>query len=99
MSSESRRLSIDVSSHAERDLAKLLGAITRIILGEIAVRLGTKSIRENKTRIKRLTGFSPPLYRLTSRRLSSVLSNRLQHVVILGVFHKKDSDRWLKGQG
>ena len=35
MSSESPRFSIEVSPHAERDLAKLPGAIARLILEEI----------------------------------------------------------------
>ena len=64
MSSESRRVAIEISPHAERDLAKLPGAIARLILEEIRARLSTEPIREIKTRIKRLTGFSPPLYRL-----------------------------------
>ena len=98
MSSEPRRFSIEVASPAERDLAKLPSAITRLILEEIDTRLSTEPIREIKTRIKRLTGFAPPLYRLRVGDYRVYYRVVLQHVVILGVFHKKDSDRWLKRQ-
>ena len=64
MSADSRRFSIEVSPHAEHDLAKLPGAIARLILEEIRARLSTEPVREIKARVKRLIGFSPPLYRL-----------------------------------
>ena len=99
MSSESRRFSIEVSPHAERDLAKLPGVIARLILEEIRARLSVEPIRESKTRIKRLTAFAPPLYRLRAGDYRVYYRVFLQHVVILSVFHKKDSDRWLKRQG
>jgi len=99
MSSESRRFSIEVSPHAERDLAKLPGVIARLILEEIRARLSVEPIRESKTRIKRLTAFAPPLYRLRAGDYRVYYRVPLQHVVILSVFHKKDSDRWLKRQG
>jgi mRNA-degrading endonuclease RelE of RelBE toxin-antitoxin system len=98
MSPESPRYSIEVSTHAEREISKLPYAIARLILEEIRARLSTDPIRENKTRIKRLTGFSPPLYRL--RVGDYRIYNRIvpPRVVILGIFHKKNSDRWLKRQ-
>jgi mRNA-degrading endonuclease RelE of RelBE toxin-antitoxin system len=67
-------------------------AIARLILEEILAHLSTDPIREIKTRIKRLTGFSLPLYRLRvgDYRIAA------PRVVILGIFHRKDSDRWLK---
>jgi mRNA-degrading endonuclease RelE of RelBE toxin-antitoxin system len=64
MSQESPRLSIEVSAYAGREISKLPHAIARLILEEIRARLSTDPIREIKTRIKRLTGFSLPLYRL-----------------------------------
>ncbi|RPH80973.1 MAG: type II toxin-antitoxin system RelE/ParE family toxin, partial [Nitrospiraceae bacterium] len=93
MSADSRRFSIEVSPHAERDLAKLPDTIARLILEEILARLSTEPIQEMKTRIKRLTGFSPPLYRLRVGDYRVCYPVLLQHVVILGIFHKKDSDR------
>ena len=98
MRSESRRFSIEVSPHAERDLAKLHNAIARLILEEIRARLSVEPIRESKTRIKRLIGFAPPLYRLKAGDYRVYYRVPQQHVIILSVFHKKDSDRWLKRQ-
>ena len=98
MSPESPRYSIEVSTHAERENSKLPHAIARLILEEIRARLSTDPIRETKTRIKRLTGFSPPLYRLRVGDYRIYYRIAPPRVVILGIFHKKDSDRWLKRQ-
>jgi mRNA-degrading endonuclease RelE of RelBE toxin-antitoxin system len=98
MSPESPRYSIEVSTHAEREISKLPHAIARLILEEIRARLSTDPIRETKTRIKRLTGFSPPLYRLRVGDYRIYYRIAPPRVVILGIFHKKDSDRWLKRQ-
>ena len=98
MSTESPRFSIEVSTHAEREIFKLPDAIARLILGEIRARLSTDPIREMKTRIKRLTGFSPLLYRLRVGDYRIYYRIAPPRVVILGIFHKKDSDRWLKRQ-
>ena len=98
MSPESPRYSIEVSTHAEREISKLPHTIARLILEEIRARLSTDPIRETKTRIKRLTGFSPPLYRLRVGDYRIYYRIAPPRVVILGIFHKKDSDRWLKRQ-
>ena len=98
MSPESPRFSIEVSTHAEREISKLPDAIARLILEEIRARLSTDPLREMKTRIKRLTGFSPPLYRLRVSDYRIYYRIAPQRVVILSIFHKKDSDRWLKRQ-
>jgi mRNA-degrading endonuclease RelE of RelBE toxin-antitoxin system len=99
MSADSSRFSIEVSPHVVRDLAKLPGAIALLILEEIRARLSTEPTREMKTRVKRLIGFSPPLYSLRVGDYRVYYRVTLQYVVILSVSHKKDSDRWLKRQG
>jgi mRNA-degrading endonuclease RelE of RelBE toxin-antitoxin system len=99
MSADSSRFSIEVSPHAERVLVKLPSAIARLILEEIRARLSTEPTREMKTRVKWLIGFSPPLYCLRVGDYRVYYRVTLQHVVILSVFHKKDSDCWLKRQG
>jgi mRNA-degrading endonuclease RelE of RelBE toxin-antitoxin system len=96
MSLESSRFTVEISSHVEREITKLPHAIARLILDEIRARLSTDPIREIKTRIKRLTGFSPPLYRLRVGDYRIYYRIAPPRVVILGIFHKKDSDRWLK---
>lgn len=98
MNSNPRRFSIEVSPHAERDLAKFPSAISRLILEEIKTRLASHPLQEIKTRIKRLTGFTPPLYRLRIGDYRVYYRVVVHHVIILGALHKKDSDRWLKRQ-
>lgn len=98
MSSDPRRFSIEVAPHAEGDLAKLPRAISRLLLEEIKIRLAVQPLQEMKTRIKRLRGFAPPLYRLRVGDYRVYYRVVLQHVIILGAFHKKDSDRRLKRQ-
>ena len=98
MSQESLRFAIEVSPHVEREISKLPHAIARQILDEIRARLSADPIREIKTRIKRLTGFSPPLYRLRVGDYRIYYRIVPPRVVILGIFHKTDSDRWLKRQ-
>ena len=98
MSTELPRFSIEVSTHAEREISKLPHAIARLILEEIRARLSTDPIHEIKTRIKRLTGFSPPLYRLRVGDYRIYYRIAAPRGVILGIFHKNDSDRWLKRQ-
>lgn len=84
--------------HAERDLNTFEPPTARAILQEIQQRLTAEPFRELKTRIKRLTGFVPPVYRLRVGDHRVYYRIREQHVVILAVLPKKDSDRWLRRQ-
>ncbi len=59
-----REFRVELGAGAERDLGALPADIQRVVLAEIALRLKTEPYREIKTRIKRLTGIIPPLYRL-----------------------------------
>jgi mRNA-degrading endonuclease RelE of RelBE toxin-antitoxin system len=66
------------------------------VLLEIQRRLTTEPFKEIKTRIKRLSGLVPPLYRLRVgdyRAYYRIVGDR---VVILAILHKKDSERWLR---
>lgn len=49
-----------------------------------------------KPRIKKLTGFTPPLYRLRSGDFRAYYRIVSGEVVILAITHKKDSERLLK---
>lgn len=98
MTGEAGPFFIEVSDHAQRDIQALPEAIPRLILQEIKARLSAAPYREIKTRIKRLTGFAPPLYRLRVgdyRVYYRIIPSR---VIVLATIHKKDSDRWLKRQ-
>ena len=87
---------VELSAGAERDLGVLPTNIQRAVLAEITLRLKSEPYREIKTRIKRLTGIIPPLYRLRVgdyRVYYRILEDR---VVVLAILHKKDGERWLK---
>ena len=87
---------IELSAGAEKDLGALPTNIQRAVLSEINLRLRSEPYREIKTRIKRLTGMVPPLYRLRVgdyRAYYRILKDR---VVVLAILHKKDTERWLK---
>ena len=87
---------IELGAGTERDLGALPANTQRVVLSEINLRLRSEPYREIKTRIKRLTGMIPPLYRLRVgdyRAYYRILEDR---VVVLAILHKKDSERWLK---
>ncbi len=66
------------------------------VLAEISTRLSASPAKESKTRIKRMTGFLPPLYRLRVGDYRVYYRIAPPIVAVLAVLHKKDSNRWLK---
>ncbi len=58
--------------------------------------LETSPLPFGKTRIKKLTGFAPPLYRLRSEDLRVYYRIISKEVIILAITHKKDSEKFLK---
>jgi len=84
--------------NAQRDLKTFEPPTARAILHEIQRWLTAEPFHELKTRIKRLTGFTPPLYRLRVGDNRIYYRIREQNVVVLAVLPKKDSDRWLRRQ-
>jgi mRNA-degrading endonuclease RelE of RelBE toxin-antitoxin system len=87
---------IDLGANVERDLGAIPVDAQRKILTEIQLRLGTEPFREIKTRIKRLTGIVPLLYRLRIGDYRAYYRIMNDRVVILAILHKKDSERRLK---
>lgn len=87
---------IEFAKEAEREIRPLPAADARMILQEIQHRLSFEPFKGSKTRIKRLIGCTPPLYRLRVGDYRIYYRVVGQQVVVLTVLHKKDSDRWLK---
>ena len=58
--------------------------------------LETSPLPFGKTRIKKLTGFDPPVYRLRSGDFRAYYRVLSKNVVILAITHKKDSEKFLK---
>ena len=96
---EPKTFSVVFERSATRELEAFEPATARTILQEIQQRLTIEPFRELKTRIKRLTGLTPPLYRLRVGDCRVYYRIREQQVVILAILHKKDSERWLKRRG
>ncbi len=87
---------IQFNREAERDLEFLPKESRVRILEEIQRYLSTLPFRPVKTRIKRMSGFSPTLYRLRVGDYRVYYRICEQSVVILAMLHKKETKRWLK---
>ena len=96
MSAGDKPFTIEFAREAEREIRTLPAAEARMILQEIQSRLSSEPFKGSKTRIKRLVGFTPPLYRLRVGAYRAYYRIVAQQVVVLTVLHKKDSARWLK---
>ena len=92
---EPKAFLIQVGKSVDRDLQDIPIQAQRKILGEIQSRLTAEPFREIKTRIKRLTGIVPPLYRLRIGDYRAYYRIVNDCVVVLSILHKKDSERWL----
>ena len=93
---EPKAFRIELGKSADRDLHEIPMQAQRKILGEMQLRLKTEPFREIKTRIKRLTGIVPPLYRLRIGDYRAYYRIVNDCVVVLAILHKKDSERWLR---
>jgi mRNA-degrading endonuclease RelE of RelBE toxin-antitoxin system len=87
---------IEFAKDAEREIQALPLANAQTVLWEIQLRLSSEPAKESKTRIKRLMGFTPPLFRLRIGDYRAYYRITARQVVILTVLHKKDSEGWLK---
>lgn len=91
-----KQFRVELATGAERDLGVLPAEVQRAVLSELALRLKSEPYREIKTRIKRLTGIVPPIYRLRVGDCRAYYRIIEERVVVLAILHKKDSERWLK---
>ena len=87
---------IVLAGSAERDLRKLEPAIALQLCWDIAAYLGDSPIPIGKPRIRKLAGFSPPLYRLRSGDFRAYYRIREGEVVVLAIRNKKDSEKFLR---
>ena len=87
---------IEFEREAQRDLERLEKENRLKILEEIQKYLSTTPFQPVKTRLKRMNGFKPTLYRLRVGDYRVYYRIKEQCVVILGVLHKKETERWLR---
>jgi mRNA-degrading endonuclease RelE of RelBE toxin-antitoxin system len=93
---EQKRFEVIFSSSAQKDIERLEVDKALQLATDIKTYLEASPFPFGKTRIKRLTNFDPPLYRLRSGDFRIYYRIHPQKVVILAITHKKDSERFLK---
>lgn len=93
---EQKRFEVIFSSSAQKDIERLEVDKAFQIAIDIKTYLETSPFPFGKTRIKRLTNFDPPLYRLRSGDFRIYYRIHPPKVIILTITHKKDSEKFLK---
>jgi mRNA-degrading endonuclease RelE of RelBE toxin-antitoxin system len=91
-----KKLRIVLAGSADRDLRKLEPGLALELCRDIASYLEASPLPLGKPRIKKLAGFSPPLYRLRSGDFRVYYRIRESEVVILAVRNRKDSEKYLR---
>lgn len=84
---------------AERDLRALEPTPALMLCRNIAGYLESNPLPIGKPRIKKLSGFSPPLYRLRSGDFRVYYRIRKGEVIVLAIRKRKDSEKFLKRIG
>ena len=81
------------SPSAERDIARFSIAAALQLVKDIKDYLETNPLPFGKSRIKKLTGYKPPLYRLRTGDYRAYYRITPDAVVVLAVTNKKDSEK------
>ena len=84
------------STAAQADLGRLDPDAAVQIVTDAAAHLSDSPLPIGKTRLKRLSGFTPPLYRLRSGDFRAYYRICGTEVVILRVTNRKDAGKFLK---
>lgn len=93
---EPKRFKIIFSRSAQREVESLEADSAIQLVKDIKTYLETSPLPFWKTRIKKMVGYNPPLYRLRSGDFRAYYRIISQDIVILAVTHKKDSEKILK---
>jgi mRNA-degrading endonuclease RelE of RelBE toxin-antitoxin system len=93
---EANRFEVIFSPPAQREMEGLAINVALQLARDIKSYLETWPFPFGKKRIKKLTGFIPPLYRLRSGDFRIYYRVLSKEVVLLAVTHKKDSEKFLK---
>jgi len=90
------KFGIIFSPPAQREIEGLEPDYALQIAKDIKTYLEISPLPFGKSRIKKLTGFHPPLYRLRSGDFRAYYRIISTDVVVLAITHKKDSEKALK---
>lgn len=93
---KTRKFNVLFSPSAQRELEKIEADKAMQLVKDIKDYLEASPLPFGKPRIKKLTGFNPPLYRLRSGDFRAYYRLHSEEVVILAITHKKDSEKLLK---
>jgi mRNA-degrading endonuclease RelE of RelBE toxin-antitoxin system len=88
--------SVVFSPAAVRDVERLETFAAVQLIKDIKSYLEVRPIPIGKSRIKKIAGFDPPLYRIRSGDFRAYYRTRERAVVILAVTARKNSERRLK---
>lgn len=91
-----RKFKVTFAPSALRDIRRLETDTALQLAREINTYLETMPLPIGKTRIKKLTGYTPVLYRLRSGEFRAYYRIHSNEVIILAVTNKKDSEKLLK---
>jgi len=91
-----KRLKVVFSPAAARDVERLEADEAVPLVRDIRAYLETRPIPIGKPRIKKLSGFEPPLYRLRSGDFRAYYRIGGDEVIVLAVTLRKDSAKRLK---
>ncbi len=93
---EPKKFNVILGPSTQRDIERLQANDALQLVKDIKTYLEISPLPFGKTRIKRLTGFDPPLYRLRSGDFRVYYRILYKEVVILAITNKKDSEKILK---
>jgi len=91
-----KRLKVVFSPAASRDIDCLEAEEAIPLVRDIQAYLETRPIPIGKPRIKKLSGYEPPLYRLRCGDFRAYYRIRGDEVVVLAVTRRRDSEKRLK---
>jgi mRNA-degrading endonuclease RelE of RelBE toxin-antitoxin system len=92
----SKRFKVIFSPSAQKEIESFKADDAIRLVKDIRSYLETSPIPFGKKRIKKLTNFEPPLYRLRSGDFRAYYRIISGEVIILAITRKKDSDKILK---
>lgn len=91
-----KRFKVVFGPAAVRDIESLeVGASVQLVK-DVRTYLEVRPVPIGKSRVRKLAGFDPPLFRMRSGDFRAYFRICERDVVILAVTHRKDSDRRLK---
>lgn len=93
---EAKKFEVIFSPSARQEIETLETVDALQLAKDIKAYLETSPLPFGKSRIKKLTAFKPPLYRLRSGDFRAYYRIISHDVVILAITHKKDSEKILK---